>query len=129
MKESQTNAPIVSSKLTANVGGAKVTFKKTKKGLVITAIKAKKSTFTVPKTVKIQKKKYTILGFDKNAFKGCKKIKTVKLRAKFTFAKNSVKGLNKKAKFLISKKYFKVTKKRLIPKRTGYKKSMKVKRG
>ena len=116
-------------RLTVKVGGVTYTCRAWKKGFAVTKIKTKKSTITIPVTVKVKGKKYRILKFDKNVFKGCKKLKTVKLRAKISLAKGALKGLNAKAKVFVSKKYFKPMKKVLTSKKSGWKKSMKLKRG
>ena len=117
------------TKLRAKIGGVTYEFKVQKKGLAITKVTTKKSTITVPSTAKVKGKKYKILQINQNAFKGCKKVKTIKLRAKFTFAKGSLNGLNKKLTVFVSKKYFKPMKKVITSKKTGWKKTMKLKRG
>ena len=100
-----------------------------KKGLTITKIATKKSAITIPTTLKVKGKKYKVLQFNKNVFKGCKKLKTVKFRAKIRLAKGALKGLNAKVKVFVSKKYYKPMKKILTSKKSGWKKSMKLKRG
>ncbi len=110
--------------------------------------KAKKAqkprTLTVSKTVKYQKLSYQITSIKASAFKGCKKIKKIVLSNQSTIGskafngcksvksvtikgsklkkvgKKAFKGLNKKAKIYVPKKYFKKYKKLL--KKSGCKK-------
>lgn len=124
-----TPAPKAPSQFTVKEKGVTYTCKMWKKGLTITKITTKKSTITIPTTLKVKGKRYKVLQFNKNVFKGCKKLKTVKLRAKISLAKGALKGLNAKVKVFVSKKYYKPMKKILTSKKSGWKKSMKLKRG
>lgn len=124
-----TPAPKAPSQFTVKEKGVTYTCKMWKKGLTITKITTKKSTITIPTTLKVKGKRYKVLQFNKNVFKGCKKLKTVKLRAKISLAKGALKGLNTKVKVFVPKKYYKPMKKILTSKKSGWKKSMKLKRG
>lgn len=124
-----TPAPKAPAQFTVKEKGVTYTCKMWKKGLTITKITTKKSTITIPTTLKVKGKRYKVLQFNKNVFKGCKKLKTVKLRAKISLAKGALKGLNAKVKVFVSKKYYKPMKKILTSKKSGWKKSMKLKRG
>lgn len=65
----------------------------------------------------------------KNAFKGCKKLKKVTIKAAKlkSIGKNAFKGIYKKATFKVPKKQLKKYKKLIKKKKTGFKKTMKVK--
>lgn len=84
---------------------------------------------TILNKVKIGKKTYTVTSITKNAFKGCKKLKRVTIKAikLKSIGKNAFKGIYKKATFKVPKKQLKKYKKLIQKKKTGFKKTMKVK--
>ena len=84
---------------------------------------------TILNKVKIGKKTYTVTSIAKNAFKGCKKLKKVTIKATKLkrIGKNAFKGIYKKATFKVPKKQLKKYKKLIQKKKTGFKKTMKVK--
>ena len=84
---------------------------------------------TILNKVKIDKKTYTVTSIAKNAFKGCKKLKRVTIKAikLKSIGKNAFKGIYKKATFKVPKKQLKKYKKLIQKKKTGFKKMMKVK--
>lgn len=84
---------------------------------------------TILNKVKIGKKTYTVTSITKNAFKGCKKLKKVTIKATKlkSIGKNAFKGIYKKATFKVPKKQLKKYKKLIQKKKTGFKKTMKVK--
>lgn len=91
-------------------------------------IKNKKS-ITIPASIKVRGTIYKITEIKPNAFKGCKKLKkiTIKTTKLKTVGKNAFKGINKKAVFRVPKKKYKKYKK-LFKSKTGYKKTMKIKK-
>ena len=93
----------------------------------VTSKKLKK--VTIQKTVTINGKKYKVTAIAKNAFKGCKKLKTITIKSVSLkkVGKNAIKGINKKAKIKVPKKYLKKYKK-LFTKKAGFVKTMKVRK-
>lgn len=89
----------------------------------------KAKSVTILNKVKIGKKTYTVTSIAKNAFKGCKKLKKVTIKAAKlkSIGKNAFKGIYKKATFKVPKKQLKKYKKLIQKKKTGFKKTMKVK--
>lgn len=85
---------------------------------------------TILNKVKIGKKTYTVTSISKNAFKNCKKLKKVTIKATKlkSIGKNAFKGISKKATFKVPKKNFKKYKKLIQKKKTGFVKTMKVKK-
>lgn len=85
----------------------------------ITNQKAKK--VTIPATVKIKGKKYTVTAIEKNVFSGCKSLKQITVKStKITkIGKNAFKNGNKKAVIKVPKSKKKAYKKLL--KKAGYK--------
>lgn len=85
---------------------------------------------TILNKVKIGKKTYTVTSIAKNAFKGCKKLKKVTIKATKlkSIGKNAFKGIYKKATFKVPKKQLKKYKKLIQKKKTGFVKTMKVKK-
>ncbi len=71
-----------------------------------------------------------VTSIGKNAFKGCKKLKKIKIKSTSLkkIGKNAFQGIHKKAVFTCKKKNVKNYKKKLNAK-TGFKKTMKVKKG
>lgn len=107
---------------------------------------------TVPSTIKADGKTYTVdeiaenafkdntkithitiprgvIKIGKNAFSGCKNLKkiTIKSAVLKNVGKNAIKGINKKATIKVPKKQLKKYKK-LFKSKTGYKKTMKIKK-
>lgn len=127
--------------------------KKGKKGTVVYQGSTKKSKkVKVPKTVKIDGTTYTVTEIaddafkgntkitsvtipegvtkiGKNAFNGCKNLKTIIIKSTKlkTVGKNAIKGINKEATIKVPKEQLKEYKK-LFKSKTGYKKSMKIKK-
>ena len=100
------------------------------KNAVVKKCKSKKvKSVTILNKVKIGKKTYTVISIAKNAFKGCKKLKKVTIKATKlkSIGKNAFKGIYKKATFKVPKKQLKKYKKLIQKKKTGFKKTMKVK--
>lgn len=120
-------------------------------------VSTKVSTVTIPATIKVQSggktvsykvtaisakaftkcnklKKVTIgknvKSIGKNAFKNCKSLKTIAIKSDVlkSVGNNAIKGIYKKAVITCGKKKLKAYKK-LFAKKTGYKKSMKIKKG
>lgn len=85
---------------------------------------------TILNKVKIGKKTYTVTSIAKNAFKGCKKLKKVTIKAAKlkSIGKNAFKGIYKKTTFKVPKKQLKKYKKLIQKKKTGFVKTMKVKK-
>ena len=115
-------------------------------------VNKKKTSVTVPKTVKIKGAAYKVTSVAKNAFKnnkklkkvvigenitkvnanafaGCKSLKNVTIKSKSlkSVGKNAFKGINKKAVFKVPAKKLKAYKK-LLNSKAGIKKSMKIKK-
>lgn len=118
-----------------------VTVTSVTKGNVVYAISGKKAvvkkcsskkvkSVTILNKVKIGKKTYTVTSFSKNAFKNCKKLKKVTIKAAnlTSIGKNAFKGISKKATFKVPKKKYKKYKKMIQKKKTGFVKTMKVKK-
>ena len=127
--------------------------KKGKKGTVVYQGSTKKNKkVKVPKTVKIKGTTYTVTEIaedafkgntkmtsvtipegvtkiGKNAFNGCKNLKTITIESTKlkTVGKDAIKGINKKATIKVPKKQLSKYKK-LFKSKTGYKKSMKIKK-
>lgn len=97
-----------------------------KKVVVVNGKKSLKKV-SIPSTIKIKSKTYKIKTINANAFKNCKKLKTIKLGNNISsIGKNAFKNIHAKAVFKVNKKYYKKYKK-LLTKKTGYKKTMKLK--
>ena len=115
-------------------------------------VSSKKTSVTIPATVKINKETYKVTAVSANAFKNNKKLKSVtigknvtklgknafsgcknlkKITIKSTNLKsvgnNALKGIDKKATIKVPKKQYNKYKK-LFKSKTGYKKSMKIKK-
>ena len=123
-----------------------------KKTVAFVGVKNKKiKSFKVPGTIKTGGKKYKVVKIGKRAFSGCKKLKSlnigknvrnigaqafkncpklkeIKVMSKKLgkVGKNAIRGINKKAVIKVSKSKLKAYKK-LFNKKTGYKKTMKLK--
>ncbi len=97
--------------------------------VMVTGVMKQKSSITIPKTVKIKGHSYKIVKINNNAFKGKSKIKkiTIKSTTITSIGKNAIKGINKKATIKVPKSKYSNYKK-LFKSKTGYKKSMKIKK-
>ena len=153
-EETQTTLPKVGKKVTVSTGIYKVT-KSTAKAKEVTFTKpksSKKTSLTIPSTVKIggqiykvtevsakafknnKKLKTVTIGknvkkIGKEAFFGCKKLKkiTIKSTVLKSVGKNALKNIYKKATIKCPKKQLAKYKK-LFKSKTGYKKTMKIKK-
>lgn len=122
--------------ITAKPSGTKVTYKKLKYevvsdstnsfAVIFTGPASKKvKTITIPAYIVIDNIKYNVIGIKANAFKGCKKLKTIKIKSKkfknAKIAKKAFKGLKKKVKVKVpkskSKTYKKWFEKKSLPKK------------
>lgn len=122
-------APKKSKAVTSATKG-KVVYAISGKYAVVKKCTSKKAkSVTILNKVKIGKKTYTVTSIAKNAFKGCKKLKKVTIKATKlkSIGKNAFKGIYKKATFKVPKKQLKKYKKLIKKKKTGFKKTMKVK--
>lgn len=146
--------PKVGTKKTLSGAQYKVTksTSKTKEVIFVKPSSNKKTSFSVPATVKIdgytykvtaiadkafknnKKIKSVIIGknvkkIGKEAFRGCKKLKkiTIKSEALKSVGKNAIKNIDKKATIKVPKKQYSKYKK-LFKSKTGYKKTMKIKK-
>lgn len=118
------------SKAVTSVTKGKVVYTISGKYAVVKKCTSKKvKSVTILNKVKIGKKTYTVTSITKNAFKGCKKLKKVTIKAAKlkSIGKNAFKGIYKKATFKVPKKQLKKYKKLIQKKKTGFKKTMKVK--
>ena len=71
-------------------------------------------------------KTYKVKAINANAFKNCKKLKNIILGNNISsIGKNAFKKIRAKAVFKVNKKYYKKYKK-LLTKKTGYRKTMKI---
>lgn len=116
------------------------------------AVNKKSSSVTIPATVTIDNVAYkvtsvgnkafsgnkkitkvtigkNVTSIGKNAFQNCKKLKTITIKSTSlkSVGKNALNGINKKATIKVPKKQLKAYKK-LFSKKTGYKKTMKIKK-
>lgn len=118
------------SKVVTSATKGKVVYAISGKYAVVKKCTSKKvKSVTILNKVKIGKKTYTVTSIAKNAFKGCKKLKKVTIKATKlkSIRKNAFKGIYKKATFKVPKKQLKKYKKLIKKKKTGFKKTMKVK--
>lgn len=118
-------------KATTSATKGKVVYAISGKYAVVKKCTSKKvKSVTILNKVKIGKKTYTVTSIAKNAFKGCKKLKKVTIKAAKlkSIGKNAFKGIYKKATFKVPKKYLKKYKKLIQKKKTGFVKTMKVKK-
>ena len=123
-------APKKSKAVTSATKG-KVVYAISGKYAVVKKCTSKKAkSVTILNKVKIGKKTYTVTSIAKNAFKGCKKLKKVTIKAAKlkSIGKNAFKGIYKKATFKVPKKQLKKYKKLIQKKKTGFVKTMKVKK-
>lgn len=123
---SNPSKPIVTKAKTGTKG--KVVYQVSGKSAFVKKVTSKKlKKVTIQKTVTINGKKYKVTAIAKNAFKGCKKLKTITVKSVSLkkIGKNAIKGISKKAKIKAPKKYLKKYKK-LFTKKTGFVKTMKV---
>lgn len=124
----------VKKNLTATVGALK--FKVTKAGasgiaqVSVVSVKNKKvTTIVIPKTVQIQGVTCQVTGIGAKAFYHCKKLKkiTIQTTALKKIGKNAIKGIHKKAVIKVPKSKLALYKKK-FNKKSGYQKTMKVKK-
>lgn len=120
--------------------------------MTLTKVKSEKK-ITVPAAVKIKNKTYKVTAIGKNAFKkskgklksvvigknvrtisanafnGCKKLEKITVKSKVlkTVGKNAIKGISKKAVIRVPKTKQKAYKKKFT-KRTGFRKTMKIRK-
>ena len=128
-----TNNTVIPKKNEAitSVTKGKVVYTVSGKYAVVKKCTSKKvKSVTILNKVKIGKKTYTVTSIAKNAFKGCKKLKKVTIKATKlkSIGKNAFKGIYKKATFKVPKKQLKKYKKLIQKKKTGFVKTMKVKK-
>lgn len=145
---------IVGTKHTFSNGIYKIT-KSSSKSKEVTFVKPKsnkKTSFTIPATIKISGKTYKVTEIASKAFKnnkklksvtigknvkqigtetfsGCKKLKKITIKGTMlkSVGKNAIKGIDKKATIKVPKKQLSKYKK-LFKSKTGYKKTMKIKK-
>ena len=118
-------------KATTSATKGKVVYAISGKYAVVKKCTSKKvKNVTILNKVKIGKKTYTVTSIAKNVFKGCKKLKKVTIKAAKlkSIGKNAFKGIYKKATFKVPKKQLKKYKKLIQKKKTGFVKTMKVKK-
>lgn len=97
-----------------------------KKVVVVKAVKSVKEV-SIPSKIEIKGKTYKVTSIQANAFANCKKIKKISMGKYITsIGKNAFKNINTKAVFKVEKKYYQRYKK-ILTKKTGYSKSMKIK--
>ena len=142
--------------MTANVN--RVSYKVTKvenvnnAQVTITSLDKKKTSITIPDYIMINGVKCKVTSIEKkalykgkklkkitigknvqiiadNAFNGCKNLKSITIKSTILkkVGKNAIKGIHKKATIKVPKKQYKQYKK-LFSKKTGFKKSMKIKK-
>ena len=89
----------------------------------------KKTAVTIPATVRIDGVACKVTGIGKNAFKGCAKLKkiTIKTKTLKSVGKGALKGIHKKAVLKVPKAKYKAYKK-LFRAKTGFQKTMKIKK-
>lgn len=106
----------------------KITDHTRKTAAVIGVTSKKVKSITIAKTIKINNKTYKVTAIRKNAFKGCKSLKKVTIKAAGikSIGRNAFAGIDKKAKFTVPKKQYKAYKKLLSKKAVGYKKSIRI---
>lgn len=115
--------------VTKTVGKLQYVVNTDKGTATVTKAMSKKITKAViAKTITVNGKKYKVTAISKNAFKGCKKLKKVTIKATTlkSIGKNAFKGINKKAKFKVTRSKYKAYKKLLSKKAVGYRKTMKI---
>lgn len=153
--ENEQNMPKVGKSVDVSGAKYKVTksSSKTKEVTYVKPKSSKKTSVTIPETVKINGYTYKVTAIADKAFKNNKKIKSVtigknvkkigkeafyncKKLSKITIksavlesiGKNAIKNVNKKATIKVPKKQLSKYKKKLFKSKTGYKKTMKIKK-
>ena len=150
------NGTSIKPNMTANVN--RVSYKVTKvenvnnAQVTITSLDKKKTSITIPDYIMINGVKCKVTSIEKkalykgkklkkitigknvqiiadNAFNGCKNLKSITIKSTILkkVGKNAIKGIHKKATIKVPKKQYKQYKK-LFSKKTGFKKSMKIKK-
>ena len=150
------NSTSIKPNMTANVN--RVSYKVTKvenvnnAQVTITSLDKKKTSITIPDYIMINGVKCKVTSIEKkalykgkklkkitigknvqiiadNAFNGCKNLKSITIKSTILkkVGKNAIKGIHKKATIKVPKKQYKQYKK-LFSKKTGFKKSMKIKK-
>lgn len=150
------NSTSIKPNMTANVN--RVSYKVTKvenannAQVAITSLDKKKTSITIPDYIMINGVKCKVTSIEKkalykgkklkkitigknvqiiadNAFNGCKNLKSITIKSTILkkVGKNAIKGIHKKATIKVPKKQYKQYKK-LFSKKTGFKKSMKIKK-
>ncbi len=129
------NAAIKTYSVVVNVDGGSnlktiggVTYKKSGKTAVVTKAKKTLTKATIAATVSIKGKKYKVTKINAGVFKNCKKLKKVVFKSASvpTIGNKAFAGIYKKAVFDVPDKSKKKYKKKLN-KKTGFKKTMKIK--
>lgn len=112
------------------IGALKYVVTDVKKNTVAVTGLTKKSakSVTIPATVKVDGKSYKVTAINTKAFYNCKSLKTIKISSTTisSVGKNAISGIDKKAVIKCNKKCVKAYKK-LFSKKTGFKKTMKIK--
>ena len=122
-----TTTPSATKKKTIQKTVNGVLYKVSGKKVVVVKGKTSLKKVSIPSTIKMKGKTYKVKTINANAFKNCKKLKTIKLGKNISsIGKNAFKNIQAKAVFKVNKKYYKKYKK-LLTKKTGYKKTMKLK--
>lgn len=99
----------------------------TGKGTVgVVGLKKTKKTVTIPSAVKVQGVTFKVTSICKNAFSGCGKLKTIKIKTKNlkSVGKNAFKGIHKKARIKVPSS--KLKKYKSLLKKKGQSKSVKI---
>ena len=103
-----------------------VLYKVSGKKVVVVKGKTSLKKVSIPSTIKMKGKTYKVKAINANAFKNCKKLKNIILGNNISsIGKNAFKKIRAKAVFKVNKKYYKKYKK-LLTKKTGYRKTMKI---
>lgn len=146
--------PEIGTKITLTTGTYRIT-KASSKSREVTLVKPKnkkKTAVTIPATIKMDGYSYKVTAIadkafkdnkkiksvkiggnvkkiGKEAFSGCKQLKTITIKSTVlkSIGKNAIKGINKKATIAVPKKQYSKYK-QLLKSKTGYKKTMKIKK-
>ncbi len=97
--------------------------------VTVTGMKGNKSSVKIPDTVAINGYNFKVNAIGNKAFSNKKKLKTITMGSNVTsIGKNAIKGIHKKATIKVTSERYKAVKK-LLKSSTGYKKTMKIKKG
>lgn len=97
--------------------------------VTVTGMKSNKSSVKIPDTVAIDGYTFKVNAIAAKAFFNKKKLKTITLGDNVTsIGKNAIKGIHKKAVIKVTSERYKAVKK-MLKSSTGYKKTMKIKKG